>query len=310
MAIQTEVWIKDINENLYPTSSFMNYGIDYSEYVVNHTVHIPNAGVNPGIVLNRSSWPVSVAQRTDADLTFSLNEYSTEAIQLQWSEALEASYDKRASILYNLKSNLTTVLGNQTAYAWSPSATTNGVTRVVRTSGSGSTLALASGATGQRNAITLADITAAKNILDTDNVPDTDRFLLMPSSIYNNQFMLITQVIEAQRFGQANLPSGVVTEILGFNVMQRPTVSVYATGATPTLKAVDANGNVASTNTTDNLAVLCWWKGAVCIAKGETEIFYQERTPLYQGDLFSALVRHGARIVRQDGKGVAAIVQQ
>ena len=62
-------------------------------------------------------------------------------------------------------------------------------------------------------------------------------------------------------------------------------------------------------NSPDCAAVLCWHKNSVENALGQVKFFEDEGNPQYYGDIYSALVRMGGRIRREDQKGVVAIVQ-
>jgi hypothetical protein len=314
-SLQVEVWQRDIEETVFPINSFIKKSVDHSAYIHALKVHVPNSGLFANVQLNRSSFPGTIAQRTDVDNSYNMGQYSTDPILIPDIDQFQISYDKRKSLLSQFTKGLESVIGNQTAYAWSPSASTMGVTRIIRTTGALDTTALASGATGSRSAVTLNDITNVKAILDNDNVPAEGRYLLMPWSMYN-EILNITNVNQFLSYGSAILPSGVVNKLMGFNILCRPTVSTYLTGSTPVLQTIDGNGNPTATNTTDNMACLAWHEDAVSNAIGKTDIFYQENNPAYYGSIFSALVYQGAAKLYGNSTGprgsigVAAIVQQ
>ncbi|MCD6017278.1 MAG: hypothetical protein K0S53_399 [Bacteroidetes bacterium] len=308
MALQKEIWINDIQENLFKNNAFILRSVNHSAWVAYKTVHIPNAGSNPSVSKNRASLPATIAQRTDSDLTYNLSEYTTDPMLLTDIDALQVSYDKRASILMQHIDTLGEVIGNNTAYAW---VNTLDSTRMVRTTGSASSAALAPSATGTRKAITLADIAALRAKLDNDNTPSTGRVLLIPADLYNTQLLAISELTNAQSFGTSALPDGVVNRIYGFDIVIRPTVVVYSggTGATQTLKAVDATGTPSAPAATDNLAAIAYHPNFVATALGETKVFYDEDKPEYYGSMFSALVMHGAAALRSDLKGLAVLIQ-
>lgn len=305
MALQKEVWISDIQENLFANNEFINRATDHSMWISNKTVHIPQAGANPDVKKNRSVLPATISQRTDTDLTYDMAEYTTDPILLTNIEELQINYAKRQSVLRQHIDTLGDVIANQTLYAWAPS----GSTRIVRTSGTAVGTALAPTATGNRKAITLADILSLKSVLDNDKVPATGRVLLLPADMYNAQLLAIQDVYQAQSYGSSALPSGVVNRIHGFDIMVRPTVVVYDNTGTPVIKAVDADGTPTTEATTDNLGALAFHPNFVCKAMGTTDVFYDEDKPEYYGSIFSALVMHGAAKLRSDQKGIVALVQ-
>ncbi|CAB4126765.1 hypothetical protein UFOVP87_13 [uncultured Caudovirales phage] len=304
MALQTEIWVTDIQENLFPANDFMSRCKDHSAFINHLTVHLPQSGANPAIFKNNTSLPVNINQRNDTDFTYSLNNYKGEPLLITNLEELQNSYDKRSSVLGNVTRNMNYAIGNQTLYAWAPS----GASRIVRTSGSAVATALAPSATGNRNAITLADIAALKAKLDNDNVPAEGRILLMPADMYNNQLLAISNIQAFYAYNLPTLQNGKVPTLFGFEVMVRPTVCVYDTSAV--IKAISDNGVPSSPATTDNLACLAYHPDFVSKALGNINVYAQENLPQYYGSIMSIEVQHGASPLRSTSVGIAALIQQ
>ena len=306
MALQKEVWIADIQENLYVPNPWLQLSKDDSAFVAFKTVHVPQSGAAATISLNPASFPLTATQRTDNELTYNVNDYSAAPFFVTDFENLQLSYDKRQSIAGDYNMNLITAVGNVTAFNWSPTGTSS---RVVRTTGATTSTALAPGATGTRNAITLADIAAAKSILDKDGVEQGGRVMIVQSDMYNSQLLAIDNVIRYMNYGSAVLPSGVVNRLHGFDIYIKPLVAVYdSTGIA--LKAINANGTVTTPATTDNLSCLCYHPNYVSRALEGITVYYNEGKAEYQGDLLSARISMGSKYRRLDFKGVVSIVQQ
>ena len=306
MALQKEQWLADIQENLFKDNAIITRATNHDGFVNYKTVHVPQAGSNPTISKNITSFPATITQRTDSELTYSMDTYYVQPIHIEaGQETAFLSYDKRMSILNQHISTLEDVLVNNALYKWAPS----GATRQVRTTGTAVGTALAPSATGTRNAITLADILKAKSILDSENVPAAGRVLLLPSDMYNAQLLAITDVYQAQSYGTSALPSGVVTRIHGFDVMIRSTVVVYDNTATPVIKAVADSGTPSSAAATDNLAALAYHPNFVAKAMGSTDVFITEQVAEYYGSIVSAMQLFGASKMRTSQVGVVAIVQ-
>ena len=302
--LQTEVWSKDISDNLYMGNEFMNYATDHSMWVNHKTVHIPQAGAKPNTEQNRAILPAAITQRTDTDLTYNLANYTTDPILIQNLEELQVSYPKRQSILMNMMASLQFVVSTQTLYAWAPS----GATRWVQTSGSTSTLNLPhTTATGSRKMTTIADITALKSILDKDLVPQTGRILLVPEYMYNVDLLNISGIVQAYQFGQAVAPNGVVARLMGFDIMIRAEVLVY--DSNEVIKAINGDGTLTSPATTDQGAALAFHPKYVCHALGAIIPYYEENSPIYYGSILSAEVNHGASKLYTTQKGVVALIQ-
>ena len=73
MALQQEIWIKDIQENFYQNNEFLQKATDHSMWVNFKTVHIPQAGSAGTVEQNRSLLPAAITSRTDSELTYNLN---------------------------------------------------------------------------------------------------------------------------------------------------------------------------------------------------------------------------------------------
>ena len=306
MALDREQWLADIQENLFKDNAIINRAVNHDGFVNYKTVHVPQAGANPTITKNLGSFPAVISQRTDSELTYSMDTYYVQPIHIENGQEIAfLSYDKRMSILNQHISTLEDVLTNNALYKWAPS----GATRQVRTTGTAVGNALAPSATGTRNAVTLADILKAKSILDSENVPAAGRVLLLPSDMYNAQLLAIADVYQAQSYGTSALPSGVVTRIHGFDVMIRSTVVVYDNTATPVIKAVSDNGAPTTPAATDNLGALAYHPSFVAKAMGATDVFITEQVAEYYGSIVSAMQLFGASKMRTSQVGVVAIVQ-
>ncbi|MEO6901552.1 MAG: phage capsid protein [Bacteroidia bacterium] len=306
MGLQREIWVNDIQETLWQENPFMTRISNHSEFVNYKTVHIPQAGADQGVVKNRTLLPALINQRVDTELTYNLNEYTINPFLVTNIEELQINYAKRQSILSTSMSKLSDVIANQSLYTWAPT----GAAKIIRTTGTADANALAPGATGTRNAITLADIAKMRAVLDKDNVPQSGRILLLPSDMYNGQLLAINNIQSALIYGSAILPSGTVNRLFGFDIMIRPSSLVYDNSATPVLKAINDEGQVITPAATDNLAALAFHPNFLTHSVGDIKVFYDMDKPEYYGSLFSALVMHGASKMRLDQKGIVALVQQ
>ncbi len=299
MAIQTEIWLADIEGNLFPDNQFYVRSIDDSPFVMNgKTVHIPQGGAKPAVEKNRSVLPATIAKRTDSEGTYNLDEFTTDPVLLQNTEEIELSYAKRQNILTEHMQTLDEQIADNFAYAWTPFGADN----IVRTTGSTRATTL-SGATGTRKAPGKDDFISVAELMDRMNITRQGRFLLIPS-VFLADIMKISEFVEAHKIGAANLVNGTIGQLLGFNIFVRASVVSFDNQATPVVKAPGA-----AAAATDNNSCLAWQTNAVCRAKGDVKVFIDEDKPEYYGDIFSALVRAGGRKRRTDQKGVVSLVE-
>ena len=69
MALNKEVWINQIKEKFYPEDSFLKAVTDMSEFVDNDKIHMPSAGIDPQVLVNSTTYPISIVKREDDDFT-------------------------------------------------------------------------------------------------------------------------------------------------------------------------------------------------------------------------------------------------
>lgn len=297
MAIQKEIWTAAIVENLFASNSFLSKAFNADEYVnQGKTVHIPQAGAPSGVKKNRTELPATVAKRTDTDVTFVLDEYTTNPICIPHADTVELSYDKRESVLRNDKLKLADEVALSFIDAWSPAAT-----RCIETTGA-EVDAYTPKATGKRKGLCKADVLALMTKFNAEDIPQEGRYLLLDAYMYSQLLADLTQSENMAFLACADAANGIVGKLFGFNVMTRSTVALY--DATKTKKAWSAKDAA-----TDLAAALAWHEQSVCRALGEVKAFENEGDPTFYGDIYSFLVRAGGRILRSDNKGVAAIVQ-
>lgn len=301
MAIQKEIWMKDVVENLYKRNPFLAYAYNADEYVLQGKVlHIPNAGGQSNATRNRSSFPATVQTRTEVDITFSLDEFTTDPVMVLNTEKIELSFDKRMSIIGNHINYLAQLVGDWMLYNWAP-LTASGFVKL--TTGALAATYL-SGTTTTRKLPVLADIKQMKKFMDAQNIPANDRYVLMDAYFYDQFTDLLTgtQYTDFSRYFDAE--NGVVGRLYGFTFLE-PRASVLRYNATWTALVAPGAGGAA----TDCAGAIFWQKDCVIKAVGETKIFDQNDSPLYYGDLISALVRAGGRARRNDGNGIFVLAQ-
>lgn len=302
MAIQTEVWARDIAEKLFPSDSFVMKAINDDPWVDNKTVHRPNAGALPAVTVNRTTYPATAARRTDADGSYAMDELTSDPTHIPDIEEVETNYDKRMSVLGTHINVLNRDSANWLAYKWSPTIGSN----IIRTTGD-NTLANLPGATGNRKKLKLEDLMTAKGMMDDMDVPMEGRYILIPASMYNNLVIdYKTELMSADFRSEATIKDGNVIKVFGFNVYTRGKSNAprYTNAATPVPVAPGVAGA-----TSHNAAAICWHESFVARAKGAVKVYNDDNNPLYYGSIFSAMARVGGQIVYNDQSGVVSIVE-
>lgn len=298
MAIQKEIWMNTIVEGLFADNSFLSKAINADEFVnMGKVVHIPNAGSASKVEKNRTVFPAEVKVRTDVDLTFNLDEFTTDPIRIPHADTVELSYNKRESVIRQDRANLIEKVSESFLFSWSPTAAAN----LIKTTGD-AVVAHTDASTGNRKAFSKKDVNAAMLRFNKDNIPQEGRYLLLDADMYSQLLDSMTEK-DAQAFhALADLKNGIIGKLYTFNVMMRSQALRYTgAGAPKEWKTAGA--------ATDNAAALAWHENSVCRALGEVVAFENEKDPTYYGDIYSFLVRAGGRPMRSDVKGLLAIVQ-
>ena len=311
--VRIEAFIKDIQENLYRGCEFVKYSTSHDQYVDDYAVHVPQAGSGVTVVKNRTELPASVTERTDDQLIYYLDEYTTDPILIRNIEKIQLSYDKRMSVMKNKIQLINQQLGDDGAYNWAAGlyvpTTVNGVFQTTGTltalSNSVYPSLYQNSATGSRRLFQLNDILQLKLKLDKDNVPQTGRFILIPSEMWFDLVNTNVSILGSRLYlpDDEVVADGAIAKIYGFNIFQRPVVNYYVGGSSPTLKAVGAAGA-----STDTMGCLAWQEDCVAKAQGAVKFFAREYDPAYFGSYYSALVMFHNVALRNDAKGIAALV--
>lgn len=297
MAIQKEIWMAAIIEGLFASNSFLSKAFNADEYVNNgKIVHIPNAGAPSGTKKNRTSLPATVTKREDIDITFPLDEYTTDPVLIPHADTVELSYDKRESVLRQDKLKLQDGVALDFIFNWSPAKE-----QCIETTGK-EVDAYTDKATGKRNGICKADVLGLMTRFNKDDIPQEGRYLLLDAQMYSQLLNDLTANENTAFLASADAQNGILGKLYSFNVMMRSKVGLYTAAKAP--KAWSAAGAA-----TDLAAALAWHDRSVCRALGEVKAFENEGDPTYYGDIYSFLVRAGGRIMRNDKKGVMALIQ-
>ena len=298
MAVQVEIWQNDIIENLFKNNEFLLRATDESQYIMQgKVVHIPQAGANPNVEKNRASLPATAAQRTDSDVTYTVDTYSTDPFLITKAEEVELSYNKRMSVLNQHIATLNQTMADNVLVTWAAA----GITLNYTTGENKDAVFNATVAGTQRKKATLADIQAIANTMNRQNVPMNDRVIIMSADMYQDivEAMSLTQFRD---FSAGMDPkTGVVGRLLGFDIYMRSKVVYFSSAA--------AVKTVAAADAADDLdAAIAFQMNSVAKAMGPVVFFERLKDPTYYGDVYSIEARLGARVRRSDFKGVVALL--
>lgn len=297
MALNKEVWQSAIIDNLYPDDSFAAKAVDDSAFIDNKVVHIPNAGAPSGVQTNRTTKPASIKQRTDNDLTYAMDELTTDPIYIPNIETIQFSYNKRESVISNDRRALQTAAHDNLLNRWGVAAES----KIVLTTGSEVDAHTSATATGKRKSITRNDVYALMTKFDADDVPQQERYLLLDAHMYAQLLADLTNADKQAFFASANAQKGVLGELAGFQILKRSRVLRLSSNKVLNWSAEAVAGELA--------AGFAWQKESVSRALGNFKMFSDLDSPTYYGDIYSFLIMTGGACRRYDKKGVALIAE-
>lgn len=128
-----EIWVSDLKENPIPDTSFLKASTDLSVYVNNDTIHLQEAGIEPGVYIdyfegNETDLPLANIQDVPSEVV--LSTYSTERTRHRNLQDVELAYNKRQSIINRHRTALSKTMGLRAAHSWTP-GTANAFNKVV-----------------------------------------------------------------------------------------------------------------------------------------------------------------------------------
>lgn len=297
MAITKEIWMSTIVEGLFADNSMISKAFNADEFVnQGKTVHIPNAGAASGVTKNRAEFPAAVTARADIDLTFDLDEFTTNPIKIPHADTVELSYNKRNSVVKQDRAALIQAIADDILYKWSPTSANS-----IETTGA-AVVAHTAAATGERKAFDKADVLVAMNKFNADDVPQEDRYFGVDAVMYGQLINSLTANEAVAFHSTVDVANGILGKLHSFNIMMRSKVARYT--AAGSAKAWTTAGDA-----TDCAAALAWHENSLCRALGEVVPFEEENSPTYYGDIYSFLARAGGRPMRNDVAGLLAIRQ-
>lgn len=294
-----KVWQNYIIEKLRRNNEWLYRSSDASAKVLGgSTVYIPQAGSDPTVEVDSTSYPGTPVVRTDSDVNYALNIFRTVPHAIPWAELQDISYEKLDSVLGQHYNTLIEAVGDKMLINWA--ATVSGKQR--RTTGAD--VDGVGNQAGTRKGLSHKDLQWCMIALNVANVPKQGRVAVIDDNMYEYFYdeMSDKQWNAYNQF--ANNQTGQLGRLHGFDIFSRSAVLNYATAST------SPNAYAATQLATDNLACLVWHPDFVERAQGEIKRFMKTDDPEWYGDITSSIVKFGGRKKREDSVGVISIIQQ
>ena len=278
-----EIWIAKIMEKFYGDDSFLSVAEDMSEFVNNNTINLADAGVDPNVLINNTSYPIATNARTDSALALPLDYYDTENTVVRNAENLQLSYSKMESVIRGHRNVLREKTASKAIYAYAPAAD-GAYTPVLPTTGATNGLA----STAERKKFSIHDIIKAKTACDLMKMPQEGRILVLhPTHLAE----LLDQDSAAFK-AFADIVTGKPVNLYGFMIYTTVLCPVFnsSTAAKKTYGAVAA--------VTDSPASVFFHRSEVMKADGTVDMFSRLKDPEARGDIIGFSKRFLAMPIR------------
>lgn len=291
--LQKEIWVGQLLENFYPNSSFLEYAKDFSSLVEFNAINIAEAGVDPEVLINNTTYPIKVTQRIDKPIRIELDLFETENTLVRHPEVIEYSYDQLESVLMGHRNKLRARTSEKAAHAFAPQK--DGIyTPVVKTSGQKA---------GNRLRMTIEDILLLKERFDDANIPLEGRFLVL-----NPRHLSDLILFDVKAFKDlTDIVNGEPKRFAGFSILQTSITPLYDDATGEKLKFNrEKNDGTEEDVKSNTFCSFAFHKDEVMKADGEVMMYAKENDPEERGTIIGFDKRFIALPIRN--KGIGAIV--
>lgn len=283
-----EVWINQLTKKFYPDSSFLNYTKDFSSLVENDAINMADAGVDPDVLINNTTYPIQVVNRVDTPIRIELDLFETKNTLVRRPEAIEYSYDQLESVLMGHRNKLRARTAEKAAHAFAPLKDSE-FTPVISTTGETS---------GTRKRMSVEDILLLKERFDSVDIPLEERYLVL-----NPKHLSDLILFDVRAFKDlTDIVDGKPKRFAGFNVLQTSATPFYNT------TSLEKTAFTKTPGDTDVFCSFAFQKEEVMKADGTVHMYAKYDDPEERGTIVGFDKRFIAVPIRN--KGIGAIVSK
>lgn len=266
--VLTEIWTGELVKSLRAglEGTWLDGVPDSSSVVNNDVIHLVDVGVDPDVLINNTTYPITLQELKDGDISISLDKFQTKVTPITDDELYALSYDKIARVKESHANAINDSKFAKSAHALCANEDT-ATTPVLTTTGSRDKK------TG-RLKLTISDVIRMKAALDKLKVPTTNRRLVLCPDHVND--LLETEQNFKEQYN-INRGEGKVGRMYGFDIYEYANNPLYTTAGKK--KAV---GATASTG--EFQCSFAFYTPRVFKATGSTKMYWSpaENDPEYQ----------------------------
>jgi hypothetical protein len=256
-----EVWIPLVKEDFYPQNSFLNGANDMSVLVNYDKINFAEAGADPNVMKNNTTYPISATVASDTAKEITLDFYDTDSTVVRNAVAIELSYDQRTLYANKHKKALMKRIGRDAAFAYAPTQNDSANFNTVLNLGNSDSIIDA-----------IIDLETAYNEFDDDGM---DRNLVLcPKHL--------SAIAKEDKALYKSVMAEVGKEFYGFKIWKYSKNPIYIASS-----GVKAAFGAAFVSGTHKLASFSFLGNEVMKALGTTEMFSTLKDPANKGDIFN-----------------------
>lgn len=285
VGLNKEIWLAEVKEGFFADDMFITECRDFSMFVDNDVINLAEAGISPEVIVNNTTYPIAVAERTDGALTITIDRFDTENQSLKFADRVELAYDKLQSIIFGHKQAMRMKFMEKGAHAIAPAANTE-YTPLLTASGGDNGF-------GSKRLI-FADIIALAQAFDDAEIPAEGRILVLTT-----QHQTDLRIEDITLYNQMSKEK----TLYGFKLYNLAKKRMPRYNKTTGAKVAFG----ASALSTDARASFAFQKDEVCRAVGTDTMFHSEaeNDPINRKDIIG-FARRGI-VIPIRNKGIAAI---
>ena len=304
--IRTTLYSSELQKLIFPDNSFYKKSIgetgvaDKTEQV-EKPVQTKISKAKEG---KPSSLPLSVETSTDSTKKYNTTLIYCAPLLIDSQSELLVNYNKRQTKQEQQAAEINTKVAAYTMEPGCPKLEAN----ILKTTGSARPSNVM-GFTSQRKTLTKEDLLKVLNLMMRMGVSGMggNWYGMVTADMYTD-LLAIPEFVDYYKTGnESRLKEGVIGRILGIDIFQRSTEEghngVLYNGKTPLRGDADVKDSLLS-------GALFWNDKMVCRAEGRLRTIINAEAPGYLGGtIIESFTRYGADIIRDDQKGVIALLE-
>jgi hypothetical protein len=285
--LNKEIWIERLMDGFYPNDAFLTESQDMSEFVDNDKINFAEIGADPDVLVNNTTYPVSIVGRTDTALEITLDYFDTVNTVVRNAEQKELVYNKIDSVQKGHKRSLQQSFSMRAAHAYAPAADAADLPVLVATGGD------RGDGTKMLTWDDVITLMSEADQRDWDASPGSRILILNPkhqADLVKQDKALFKEFVDRQ--------TGRVNNMYSFKMFPYSKTPIYnrTTGAKVAFGA-------AAAPTTDTISSVFYLKTEVMRAQGTIDMFSRLKDPEARGDIMGYQMRGIALPMRAKGRG-------